>query len=413
MSSRATSTPTKQKQKHQTIIENTTDGWMKIGRAGKKAVVEKLSPIKAVKDSTVKDSTVKDDTVSDDNVTVVGGIKRAMSGKHWTSVSLLTQTSITRGEGEASPPRKRRTSTSYAESELDVFDEHAKQFKVSEADPSRELQVVPGNLLAVHSDLTKKGEEKRVDTMLALVEQHAAPSEAARLEWDTNGDLDRLLYVEEEMEDGKEPPELNDVDIEALGENEEEKSVTPVNVFLNDMQTSMQTIEKTIETSLMLGMQPMIQSCIQSAMAEKFQEFEKKWNGKFLSTKDATGLIQRLASIEEAHSKDHEEVLYCRRDYTATLVNVAEIKKKQDEIIAASAEKDARRDAALSSFDSKLTELSALVAQLTAKLELQQQEISDLKRVAQSLFSAMHLEVRGVLHLLEPVLSFLRVKSRI
>ena len=69
----------------------------------------------------------------------------------------------------------------YVESELDVFDEHAKQFKVSEADPSRELQVVPGNLLAVHSDLTKKGEEKRVDTMLALVEQHAAPSEAARL----------------------------------------------------------------------------------------------------------------------------------------------------------------------------------------------------------------------------------------
>ena len=99
MSRRTTSTPTKQK--HQTIIENTTDGWMKIGRAGKKAVVEKLSPIKAVKDSTVKDSTVKDDTVSDDNVsddnvTVVGGIKRAMSGKHWTSVSLLTQTSITR-----------------------------------------------------------------------------------------------------------------------------------------------------------------------------------------------------------------------------------------------------------------------------------------------------------------------------
>ena len=130
MSRRTTSTPTKQK--HQTIIENTTDGWMKIGRAGKKAVVEKLSPIKAV-----KDSTVKDDTVSDDNVTVVGGIKRAMSGKHWTSVSLLTQTSITRGEGEASPPRKRRTSTSYAESELDVFDEHAKQFKVSEADLSR------------------------------------------------------------------------------------------------------------------------------------------------------------------------------------------------------------------------------------------------------------------------------------
>ena len=41
--------------------------------------------------------------------------------------------------------------------------------------------MVPGNLLAVHSDLTKKGEEKRVDTMLALVEQHAAPSEAARL----------------------------------------------------------------------------------------------------------------------------------------------------------------------------------------------------------------------------------------
>ena len=82
MSRRTTSTPTKQK--HQTIIENTTDGWMKIGRAGKKAVVEKLSPIKAVKDSTVKDSTVKDDTVSDDNVTVVGGIKRAMSGKHWT-----------------------------------------------------------------------------------------------------------------------------------------------------------------------------------------------------------------------------------------------------------------------------------------------------------------------------------------
>ena len=90
----------------------------------------------------------------------------------------------------------------------------------------------------------------------------------------------------------------------------------------------------------------MIQLCIQSAMAEKFQEFEKKWNGKFLSTKDATGLIQRLASIEEAHSNDHEEVLYCRRDYTATLVNVAEIKKKQDEIIAASAEKDDRRDAA-------------------------------------------------------------------
>ena len=406
MSRRTTSTPTKQK--HQTIIENTTDGWMKIGRAGKKAVVEKLSPIKAV-----KDSTVKDDTVSDDNVTVVGGIKRAMSGKHWTSVSLLTQTSITRGEGEASPPRKRRTSTSYAQSELDVFDEHAKQFKVSEADPSRELQVVPGNLLAVHSDLTKKREEKRVDTMLALVEQHAAPSEAARLEWDTNGDLDRLLYVEEEMEDGKEPPELNDVDIGALRENEEEKSVTPVNVFLNDMQASMQTIEKTIETSLMSSFQPMIQLCIQSAMAEKFQEFEKKWNGKFLSTKDATGLIQRLASIEEAHSNDHEEVLYCRRDYTATLVNVAEIKKKQDEIIAASAEKDARRDAALSSFDSKLTDLSALVAQLTAKLELQQQEISDLKRVAQSLFSAMHQEVRGVLHLLEPVLSFLRVKSRI
>ena len=113
--------------------------------------------------------------------------------------------------------------------------------------------------------------------MLALVEQHAAPSEAARLEWDTNGNLDRLLYVEEEMEDGKEPPELNDVDIEALRENEEEKSVTPVNVFLNDMQASMQTIEKTIETSLMSSFQPMIQLCIQSAMAEKFLEFEKKW----------------------------------------------------------------------------------------------------------------------------------------
>ena len=262
MSSRATSTPTKQK--HQTIIENTADGWMKIGRAGKKVVTEKLSPIKSVKDSKVKNSTVEFGSVSDDNVTLVGGVKRAMSGKHLTSDSLLAQTSITRGEGEASPPRKRRTSTSYAESELDVFDEHAKQFKVSEADPSRELQVVPGNLLAVHSDLTKKREEKRVDTMLALVEQHAAPSEAARLEWDTNGDLDRLLYVEEEMEDGKEPPELNDVDIEALRENEEEKSVTPVNVFLNDMQASMQTIEKTIETSLMSSFQPMIQLCIQS-----------------------------------------------------------------------------------------------------------------------------------------------------
>ena len=58
MSSRVTSTPTKQKQKHQTILENTADGWMKIGKAGKKAVAEKLSPIKAVKDSKVKNSTV-------------------------------------------------------------------------------------------------------------------------------------------------------------------------------------------------------------------------------------------------------------------------------------------------------------------------------------------------------------------
>ena len=234
MSSRVTSTPTKQKQKHQTILENTADGWMKIGKAGKKAVAEKLSPIKAVKDSKVKNSTVEFGSVSDDNVTLVGGVKRAMSGKHLTSDSLLAQTSITRGEGGASPPRKRRSSTS-SEAELDVFDEHAKQFKVTEADPSRELQVVPGNLLAVHSDLTKKGEEKRVETMLTLVEQHAARSEAeaeaVRLEWDANGDLERSLYAEEDMEDGVEPPELHDVDIEALSETEEEKSVTPVNGF--------------------------------------------------------------------------------------------------------------------------------------------------------------------------------------
>ena len=380
MSSRATSTPTKQK--HQTIIENTADGWMKIGRAGKKVVTEKLSPIKSVKDSKVKNSTVEFGSVSDDNVTLAGGVKRAMSGKHLTTDSLVAQTSIARGEGEASPPRKRRSSTS-SEAELDVFDEHAKQFKVTEADPSRELQVVPGNLLAVHSDLTKKGEEKRVETMLTLVEQHAARSEAeaeaVRLEWDANGDLERSLYAEEDMEDGVEPPELHDVDIEALSETEEEKSVTPVNVFLNEVQTSMQTMEKTIETSLMAGMQTMVQSCIQSAMAQQFQEMEKQWKGKFLSTKEATGLNQRLASIEEVHSKDHEEVLICRRDYTATLVNVAELKKKQDEMIAASGEKDARYEAVLSSYDVKLKDMSDLIARLMAKLELQQQELSDFK----------------------------------
>ena len=99
---------------------------MKIGRAGKKVVTEKLSPIKSVKDSKVKNSTVEFGSVSDDNVTLAGGVKRAMSGKHLTTDSLVAQTSIARGEGEASPPRKRRSSTS-SEAELDVFDEHAKQ----------------------------------------------------------------------------------------------------------------------------------------------------------------------------------------------------------------------------------------------------------------------------------------------
>ena len=92
MPGRTTSTPKKEKSKKeiQTILEQSVDGWMKVG----KKVGKNLSPILAEKE---------------DNVTGTGGLKRTISGMTpGRPDSLLTQTSVL-GLGEAafSPPRKR------------------------------------------------------------------------------------------------------------------------------------------------------------------------------------------------------------------------------------------------------------------------------------------------------------------
>ena len=65
MSGRTTSTPKKEKSKKeiQTILEQSVDGWMKVG---KKVIGKNLSPILAEKE---------------DNVTGTGGLKRTISGK--------------------------------------------------------------------------------------------------------------------------------------------------------------------------------------------------------------------------------------------------------------------------------------------------------------------------------------------
>ena len=119
MPGRTTSTPKKEKSKKeiQTILEQSVDGWMKVG---KKVIGKNLSPILAEKEDE-----------KEDNVTGTGDLKRTISGKTpGPPDSLLTQTSVLElGEAAFSPPRKRFSSdSSAAESELsdlDVFDKHA------------------------------------------------------------------------------------------------------------------------------------------------------------------------------------------------------------------------------------------------------------------------------------------------
>ena len=199
-------------------------------KVGKKVIGKNLSPILAEK----RDK-------KEDNVRVTGGLKRMISGKTpGRPDSLLTQTSVL-GLGEAafSPPRKRFSSdSSAAESELpdlDVFDKHAKQFEVFEEEQQRELIPVPANLLDEPSDLTKRGEERWVDALLGLFEKFAAPSEEARLEWDTCGDVDCSLYKEGDDMEGVEPLELHNGDFEDVEKDEElskttrSQSIMPVN----------------------------------------------------------------------------------------------------------------------------------------------------------------------------------------
>ena len=355
MPGRTTSTPKKEKSKKeiQTILEQSVDGWMKVG----KKVGKNLSPILAEKE---------------DNVTGTGGLKRTISGKTpGRPDSLLTQTSVL-GLGEAafSPPRKRFSSdSSAAESELpdlDVFDKHAQQFEVFEEEQQRELIPVPANLLDEPSDLTKRGEERRVDALLGLVEKFAAPSEGARLEWDTRGDLDRSLYTEGDDMEGVEPLELRDGDFEDVEEDEElskttrSQSITPVNPFMQDMHAE---LAKMTENALGIAM----------------AAFERKWADKFLSADTvAVDNANRLDRIEAEQKEDHQALLHLQKDNSETSSSVAELRKALEENISSAAAKDA----VINNLVEKINDLSTAVAQLTAKSELQQKEIENIKNGA-------------------------------
>ena len=316
MPGRTTSTPKKEKSKKeiQTILEQSVDGWMKVG---KKVIGKNLSPILAEKE---------------DNVTGTGGLKRTISGKTpGPPDSLLTQTSVLElGEATFLPPRKRFSSdSSAAESELsdlDVFDKHAKQFEVFEEEQQRELIPVPANLLDEPSDLTKRGEERRVDALLGLVEKFAAPSEGARLEWDTRGDLDRSLYTEGDDMEGIEPLDGDFEDVEEdeeLSKTTRSQSITPVNPFMQDMHAE---LAKMTENALGIAM----------------AEFERKWADKFLSADTVAGdNANRLDRIEDEQKKDHQALLHLQKDNSDTLSSVAELRKALEENISSAAAKDA------------------------------------------------------------------------
>ena len=374
MAGRTTSTPKKEKSKkenksdhNQSMLVMAKDGYIMLG----KKVCKKLSPVLAEKE---------------DNVKVAGGLKRTISGKtpgHPATDSLLTQTSVLEmGEAAFSPPRKRMTSdSSTAETELsdlDIFDKHAKQFEGFEEEQQRELVVVPENLSFVPSDFTKRGEERRIDAILGAVEKFAAPREENKLvwdtvapreekryEWDTCGDIDRSLYTEDDMEG--EPQELHDGDFEDVADDEElnktqrSQSITPVNPFMQDMHA---------ELAKMTG----------NALGIAMAEFERKWADKLLSADTvADDHAERIDRIEDAQRNDHQALLHVR-DHFATLSSVSELKKVLEENISSAAAKDA----VINELVAKINDLTTAVAQLTAKSELQQKEIDNIKNGANS-----------------------------
>ena len=117
----------------------------------------------------------------------------------------------------------------------------------------------------------------------------------------------------------------------------------------------------------------------ENALGIAMAEFERKWADKFLSADTVARVnANRLGRIEDEQKKDHQALLHLQKDNSDTLSSVAELRKALEENISSAAAKDA----VINNLVEKINDLSTAVAQLTAKSELQQKEIENIKNGA-------------------------------